>query len=52
MKKVLELDDKQEFKILDQVHSVLESIGYMNIKDATLATAKSAAKSLFNNFLN
>lgn len=52
VKKVLELDDKQEFKILDQLHSVLESIGYMNIKDATLATAKSAAKSLFNNFLN
>jgi hypothetical protein len=44
VKKVLELDDKQEFKILDQLHSVLESIGYMNIKDATLATAKSAAR--------
>lgn len=52
VKKVLELDDKQEFNILDQLYSVLESIGYMNIKDATLATAKSAAKSLFNNFLN
>ena len=52
MKKVFELDDKQELKILDQLYSVLESIGYMNIKDAALASAKGAAKSFVKSFLN
>ena len=52
MKNVFELDDKQELKILEQLYSVLESIGYMNIKDAALASAKGAAKSLVKSFLN
>ena len=52
MKKILELDDKQELKILEQLYSVLESIGYMNIKDAALASAKGVAKSFVKNFLD
>ena len=51
MKNVFELDDKQELKILEQLYSVLESIGYMNIKDAALASAKGAAYSLVKSFL-
>ncbi|WP_347299761.1 hypothetical protein [Clostridium perfringens] len=52
IKTVLELDDKQELNVLDQLYSALESIGYMNIKDATLASAKGVAKSFVKNFLN
>lgn len=52
IKMVLQLDDKKELNVLEQLYSILESIGYMNIKDASIATAKSAAKSLLNNFLN
>ena len=52
IKKVLELNDKQELKILEQLYSVLDSIGYMNIKDAALASAKGAAKSFVKSFLN
>ncbi|MFD3447115.1 hypothetical protein ACFDTO_21170 [Microbacteriaceae bacterium 4G12] len=43
------LNDKLPLPQLEQLYSVFEAIGYTNIKDAALASAKGAAKNLVKN---
>lgn len=43
------LNDKLSLNQLEQLYSVFVNIGYTNIKDATLASAKGAAKNLVKN---
>ncbi|WP_300379460.1 hypothetical protein [Clostridium sp.] len=45
----LVLNDKLPLSRLEQLYSILEAIGYTNIKDAALASAKGAAKNLVKN---
>ena len=43
------LNDKLPLNQLEQLYSVFEAIGYTNIKDAALASAKGVAKNLVKN---
>jgi hypothetical protein len=43
------LNDRLSLNQLEQLHSVFEAIGYTSLKDAALASAKGAAKSLTKN---
>lgn len=43
------LNDKLPLKQLEQLYSVFEAIGYTNMKDAALASAKGVAKNLVKN---
>lgn len=45
----LVLNDKLPLSQLEQLYEIFEAIGYTNIKDAALASAKGAAKSLVKN---
>lgn len=45
----LVLNDKLPISELEQLNEIFEAIGYTNIKDAALASAKGAAKSLVKN---
>lgn len=45
----LVLNDKLPLSQLEQLYSIFEAIGYTNIKDAALASAKGAAKNLVKN---
>lgn len=45
----LALNDKLPLTQLEQLYSVFEAVGYTNLKDAALASAKGAAKSLVKN---
>ena len=43
------LDENISLNQLEQLNSAFDAIGYKNLKDATLATAKGAAKNLVKN---
>lgn len=51
-KKVLALKDKLSLATLEQLHNILDSIGYMNLKDVTIASAKGVAKNFVKNFMS
>ncbi|MDL4839811.1 hypothetical protein [Aquibacillus rhizosphaerae] len=47
---ILRLNNQLPLLTLERLYAVLENIGYTNVKDASIASAKGAAKNLFNNF--
>ncbi|GEK90994.1 hypothetical protein [Alkalibacterium kapii] len=48
-KQVFQLDENLNENTLEQLYSILDAIGYYNMKDAALASAKGVMKGILNN---